>query len=333
MTFIDAEYLNLASASLLKFSKKKPSLYNFRCPYCGDSTRNRNKARGYMFVVKGSFVYKCHNCGVGRSFPNFLKENFPHLYDEYILEKYKEGATGKGTYVPAPEFNFQKPEFFSKDENSETLKNVDLPTIQSLNTTHPAREYLTDRKIPEKYFSQLYYAEDYNAWAKTNNKYKEARIIIPLLTPDGKLFGHQGRSLDKNSKLRYITSILDESYPKLFGLDRLDTTKTIYITEGPFDSLFLSNGIAMCGADVSLDIKIYPDRVFVYDNEPRNKEIVKRYESTISRGEKVVIYPDGIVQKDINDMIMAGLNVQDMIKCNTFSGLEAQLKFNNWKKV
>jgi hypothetical protein len=263
---------------------------------------------------------------VGRSFPNFLKENFPHLYDQYILEKYKEGATGKGTYVPQPEFNFQQPQFFTERENL-----LDLNKISELNITHPARKYLTDRKIPEKYFSQLYYVEDYNAWANTNNKFKEARIIIPLLTPDGKLFGHQGRSLDKNSKLRYITTILDEKYPKLFGLDRLDTSKTVYVTEGPFDSLFLSNSIAMCGADVSLDPKTYPDRVFV--NEPRNKEIVKRYESAISKGEKVVIYPDGIVQKDINDMIMAGLNVQDMIKCNTFSGLEAQLKFNNWKKV
>jgi len=127
--------------------------------------------------------------------------------------------------------------------------------------------------------------------------------------------------------------MLDDKYVKLFGLNSVDYSKTIYVTEGPFDSLFLSNSIAMCGSDVHLDKQIYPNRVFVLDNEPRNLQIVQRYEKLISANEKIVIWPTTIQQKDINDMIIAGLVPQQLVKENTYSGLEAKIKFIQWKKV
>ena len=147
------------------------------------------------------------------------------------------------------------------------------------------------------------------------------------------MFGYQGRSLAPKSKLRYITIILDETKPKLFGLDRIDETQTVYVTEGPFDSLFIRNAVAMCGADVHLGEWGISDPVWVYDNEPRNSQIVSRYASTISRGGKVVIWPSSVKEKDLNDMSLAGRDVQNIVECNIYSGLEATLKLNNWKKV
>jgi hypothetical protein len=38
-------------------------------------------------------------------------------------------------------------------------------------------------------------------------------------------------------------------------------------------------------------------------------------------------------EKDINDMVIAGHDVQKIVECNTYSGLEAKLKFNTWKKI
>lgn len=330
MNYIDTKYISLVSPQLTNFTEKKKSLYNFRCPYCGDSSKSKNKSRGYFFEYKNSFVFKCHNCGITKGFAKFLQDISVGLYDQYLLEKYKEGTTGKGRRISNPKFDFKKPEF--KTVAKQTIFDS-LPKISDLNTTHLAKQYLLDRKIPEKYFSNFYYAEDFNAWENNKNTIKEARIILPLTSEDGNTFGYQARSLNKNSNLRYITTILDKQYPKLFGLDRINTDENIYVTEGPFDSLFLSNGIAMCGADVVLDKVSYPTHTFVYDNEPRNKQIVQRYEKCIEKGESIVIWPDLIKQKDINDMVLAGYNVQSVVECNTYKGLEAKVKFNLWKKV
>lgn len=326
MNFIDAKYINLISPQLVKFAKKKSDLYTFRCPYCGDSQKHRNKTRGYFYRKRNDYFYKCHNCGIGRTFTNFLKDQSPALHDEYIMERYKEGLTGKGSNTAVPDFKIPSP-VFRKDIFS------DLKKVETLNKEHPARAYLSQRQIPENLFSIFYYAEDFNAWAKLSNNQKESRIVIPLMSSDGKVFGHQGRSLDKNTKLRYITTILDKSFPKLFGLDRVNNAKKIYVTEGPFDSLFLSNSIAMCGSDVTLDGTEFNDLIYVLDNEPRNKEIVAKYEKLISSGNSIVIWPSAVIEKDINDMKMSGHNVQNLVECNTYQGLEAIIKLNAWKKV
>ena len=326
MSFLDAKYINLVSPQLIKFSKKKTDLYAFRCPYCGDSTKNRNKTRGYFYRKRNDFFFKCHNCGVGRTLSNFLKDHNTLLHDEYVLERYKEGLTGKGSNTPEPDFKFPSPNF-SKSIFS------DLKKVSILNTTHTAKLYLSQRQIPEKFFSIFYYAEDFNAWAKLGNNVKESRIIIPLISDDGKVFGYQGRSLEKNSKLRYITTILNKKYPKIFGLDRVQKSKTVYVTEGPFDSLFLSNSIAMCGSDVTMDSTDYSDLVYVLDNEPRNKEIVSKYENLINKGNKIVIWPSSVREKDLNDMAISGHDVQIMVESNIYQGLEANLKLNAWKKV
>ena len=326
MSYIDHKYINLISIRLSKFQKKQDNLYNFRCPYCGDSVKYKNRARGFFYRKNADMVFKCHNCGIGRTLGNFLKDLDVTLHDEYVMERFKSGLTGRGSNTKEPEFKFEKP-VFKKTPLSELKK------ISELNNLHPAREYLSNRQIPEKYFSKFYYAEDFHAWAKTDTKIKESRIIIPLMSKSGKLFGFQGRALDKTAKLRYITTILDDKYSKLFGLDSLDFDKTIYVTEGPFDSLFLSNAIAMCGSDVHLEKSIYRDRIFVLDNEPRNVQIVQRYDKLITAGEKVVIWPNTIKQKDINDMVISGLDPQKIIKENTFQGLEAKVKFTTWKKV
>jgi len=326
MSYIDHKYINLISIRLSKFQKKQDNLYNFRCPYCGDSAKYKNRARGFFYRKNADMVFKCHNCGIGRTLGNFLKDLDVTLHDEYVMERFKSGLTGRGSNTKEPEFKFEKP-VFKKTPLSELKK------ISELNNSHPAREYLSNRQIPEKYFSKFYYAEDFHAWAKTDTKIKESRIIIPFLSKSGKLFGFQGRALDKTAKLRYITTILDDKYVKLFGLDSLDFNRTIYVTEGPFDSLFLSNAIAMCGSDVHLEKSIYRDRIFVLDNEPRNLQIVQRYDKLITAGEKVVIWPTTIKQKDINDMVISGLDPQKIIKENTFQGLEAKVKFTTWKKV
>jgi hypothetical protein len=330
---IDNYYANLVSARLERFKQVRNGVYTFRCPYCGDSQKHKNKTRGYFFTKKSGLVFKCHNCGVGRSFGSFLKENASDLHDEYVMERYKAGLTGKGRNVANPKFDFEKPVFKT------TANDTELQSIEQLNNEHPAVGYLLGRQIPKQNFSDLFYIDNFCAWVNTQKptfkdvKKDHPRIIIPFIDTDGTWFGFQGRSIDVNDKMRYITIMLDESKTKIFGLNRVDFNKTIYITEGPFDSLYIDNAIAMAGADVDWELLHDKEVVFVFDNEKRNKEIIKRIEKVIDRGYEVVIWPDNLQQKDLNDMFIAGHDVQSLVEFNTYSGLQAQIKLSEWKKV
>jgi predicted RNA-binding Zn-ribbon protein involved in translation (DUF1610 family) len=323
MDLIDSKYIGLVSSRLQKFKIVKSNLYNFRCPLCGDSQKNKSKTRGYLYAVKTNTNFKCHNCGASMSFNNFLKELDPTLHKQYTLDKFKEGHTGKNFVVEEPKFEFSKPVF---------QKKLNLPKASS---NQIAKEYLEKRKLnPEKF----YFADKFQEWVNTQKSTygkivkDESRIVIPLYTREGEIFGFQGRALGPNS-VKYITVILDDSIPKLYGLNKVNANETVYIVEGPFDSEFVENGIAMCGADVDVSSCNFKDVVYVFDNEPRNREICNRMNKIIESGSKVVIWSKSIQQKDINDCVIAGLSVMDMLKSNTHSGLEAKVKFNEWKKV
>ena len=332
MDFIDSKYIGLVSSRLQKFKRVKADLYNFRCPICGDSQKNKNKTRGYLYPVKNNTNFKCHNCGASLSFNNFLKELDPTLHKQYTMEKFKEGHTGKNFVVEEPKFNFQKPDFFIKRENSKNVKKLDLPKASEIPV---AREYLEKRKInPEKF----YFAHKFKEWTNTQKQTfdstdkDESRIIIPLYGIDSKLIGFQGRALGYSPN-KYITVMISDDAPKIYGLNQVDSSEPIYIVEGPFDSTFIQNSIAMCGSDIDIRSFGWCDYIYVYDNEPRNAEIHRRIEHCISGGDKVVIWPSHIKEKDINDMVLSGLDVQSVIELNTYSGLEAKLKFTTWKKI
>ena len=324
MDFIDSKYIGLVSSRLSKFKRVKANLYNFRCPICGDSQKHKNKARGYFYQVKVNTNFKCHNCGASLSFNNFLKQIDPTLHKQYTLEKFKEGFAGGNNFVvEEPKFNFKKPVF---------KKTLDLPKASEVKI---AREYLENRKLDA---TKFYFAAKFKEWTNTQKQTfdtigrDESRIIIPMYDEDKTLIGFQGRSLGPNS-VKYITVMIKDDAPKIYGLDQVDNEKPIYIIEGPFDATLVQNGVAMCGSDLDIRSFGWSDYIYVYDNEPRNREIVNRIAKTINRGDKVVIWPTTINQKDINDMVLSGQNIMNVLESNTYSGLKAKIKFNNWKKV
>ena len=329
MSYLDTKYINLASASLQKYKKVKNGLWTFRCPYCGDSKKNKNKTRGYIFQVKGDHVFKCHNCGITRSFSNFLKDHVPHVYDEYVMERYKEGTIGKN--VPKPDLT----QFISKPKFEK--KTIDLEPLSCLNNFHVAKKYILDRGIPENKLDRLFYCPNFKEWTNTqkhtfsDTTNDEERIIIPLNSSDGNLIGFQGRSLSPKAKMRYITVMLDEDAPKLYGLDHINKNETIYIVEGPLDSFFLENSVAMCGSDVDIRSFGWSDYIWVYDNEPRSRQITDKISRSIDAGDAVVIWPRSIKEKDLNDMVTSGINVKNVIQSNVYQGLKAKLQLSNWK--
>ena len=322
MDLVDSKFIGLVSSRLQKFKKIKTDLYNFRCPICGDSQKNKSKTRGYLYSVKADVNFRCHNCGASMTLSNFLKTIDPVIHKQYVFERFKDGHTGRGTVVEDPKFNFETPIF---------KKTIDLPRASEIPI---AKKYLEKRKLDA---TKFYFAEKFQQWVNSHKQTfdtihrDESRIIIPLYYKKD-LVGVQGRSLGPNS-VKYITTIFYDEAPKIYGLDDIRTRDSVYITEGPFDSTFLRNSIAMCGADGDVGKWGVSTPVWVYDNEPRNKEITTRISNTIDRGDSVVIFPNNVKEKDINDMVLAGHDVQSIVESNIYKGLEANLQFNTWKRI
>ena len=334
--FIDRNFLLQVSPKLQRFAKKKDDLYNFRCPLCGDSQKNKLKSRGYIFRKKNDYFYMCHNCGVSTTFYNFLKQVDSNLLQEYQLERYKNGETGNNNY-PKPDFEEYK------QETPKFKKSLELLSIDSLPEAHYAKMYVQQRRIPETFWSQLYYAEDFAAFIQNLGienaglKEKDSRLVIPFYDKEKNLVALQGRALGE-SKLRYITLKLHDDNKKIYGLDRIDEDKLIYVVEGPIDSMFLENAVATADSNLeSITNVLDKSKVaLVFDNEPRNKEIVAKMEHAIDNHFNVVIWPPMIEKKDINDMVLDGFSpdeIQDIIDNNTFVNLRAKMEFVNWKKV
>jgi len=309
MLYIDKKYASILGGRLRNFKQKNDYLWNFSCPVCGDSSKNKLKARGYIYRVKSDLFVKCHNCGYGTNLGNLIKRVDQKLYDEYVLERYTSGASKYNDHkeVTVPD---SKP-ILLEDNILSPLKRIDL-----LDETHPAVKYVADRKIPKDRWKYLYFAPKFKKFTNSvSPKFVEPiegehpRMIIPFFTDAGKCFAFQARAYG-DEQPKYYTIKVDEKTEKIYGLDRIDFSKKIYVVEGPIDSLFLPNAIAVSGAsfDTPTIKSLLTNAVIVMDNEPRNKEIVKQMGKYIEEGYNVCMFPDFVMEKDINEMILHGKN-------------------------
>lgn len=341
MLWLERKYLSQV-VSLLDMAKwKNENTLNHRCPYCGDSAKNTYKARGYHFQVGQNFVYKCHNCGKSTSSVNFLKDHFPMIHKEYIKEWLKEnGKAPRQKKMPsANEFKF------TPREEVLNMKRIDLTAVCfRANEKGVARDFLESRKIPESKIQDLWFVPQAQTLGLLSDKYKDRvlgddpRVVIPFFDESGELVGISGRAIN-DSPLRYLTMRFLDDVPLIYNIDKVDKSKTIYVTEGPIDSLFLPNAISVGGSDFKkIDDSIKENAILIYDNEPRNTEILKKINEVIDLGWSVCIWDDRRVSdiKDINDMVLNGLSqdeIVDIITSNTYSGLSAKVKLKEYAKA
>tara|TARA_R100001082_G_C4363898_1_gene160808 strand:+ start:2105 stop:3109 length:1005 start_codon:yes stop_codon:yes gene_type:complete len=333
---------------LERFSWKKSNLANCRCPICGDSQKNKSKARGFFYQKSNSYFYKCHNCSYGCNLYNFLKQVSSQLAKEYSLERWKSGEDKNKT--PQKEKNMfgllgKKPEFKKKDKALDSLQ-----CLTSLPDDHVVVKFANMRIIPKQHWKYLYFSEDFGNLMREFDPTvpcvgKEERLVIPFFNKNGDVVAIQGRSLnfrdESNARktAKYITVKADKSIERLwYGMWRTKPEKRIYVVEGPIDSMFLQNSVAMVGAGA---LEKIPNRfkdspmTFILDNEPRNLQICKYNQKLIDMGKDVCIWPENIQEKDINDLAyrLSTRKIQKMIDENTVRGLEANLKLKAWRKV
>ena len=347
-SYIDQTYINRVSSTLRNFKWKKNNLANCSCPICGDSQKNKTKARGYFYQKGNSYFYKCHNCGFGCSLYNFLKKVSFQLSKEYALERWKSGEDKKKTPKENKDmFGLlnKKPKFKKKDN----LLN-ELQCLTDLPSDHTAVKFANMRKIPKQHWKLLYYTDDFTAFGNRldpdNTLYgKEERLVIPFFNSHGDVVGAQGRVLTMAGEvkaretLRYITIKAKKSIDSLwYGLWRINPKKRVYVVEGPIDSYFLDNCVAMVGASSYKSIPSHlmnSELVFVMDNEKHNKQVVRYNQELIKMGHKVCIWPENIQEKDLNDLAfrISTRKIQKMIDENTCEGLEAELKLKEWRNI
>lgn len=337
LLWLEKKYVGFVAPRLPLFKDKtsKSYLVNFRCVLCGDSETNKRKARGYIGENKGKLFYYCHNCGASMTFQFFLSLQDDVLYRDFLKEKFTNDGDVKPLIAETKTEISYVDKFYGNDSSGPLMH---LQKISQLDWNHPAKKYIYQRKIPVDYHHKLRYTPTFNKFVnsllpeKLPTKYDEGRLIIPFLDNEGRCFGFQGRSF-KEDGLRYITIMLTDKMSKVFGLDTVDLTKRVYILEGPIDSFFIKNSVAMAGSDMSSFVVM--DSVYVFDNESRSKEICQKMENVIKKNENICIWPKDVQEKDINDMYLAGkssFDIQKTIDDNTHSGLMAQLEFNKWKK-
>lgn len=340
-TWIDKKYISLFGHTARNFKWKSSTLANCSCPICGDSSSNKLKARLYFIERGDNYYIHCHNCSAAMIFRNFLKQQNPALYDSYTKEAFLETTQGKQTAkYQSTTVLPTLPKFLKPDSILSGLKRV-----SQLKDSHPAKQYVKGRRIPSNCHYKLLYAPRFKQWInslipnKFNDHNDHPRLVIPFIDQQQNVFAVQGRAFGKEDP-KYYTIIFDTSKPKIYGLNCIDFDRQYFVVEGPIDSLFVKNCLAMGGSDVQINESHMPNintnAVFVYDNEPRNQEIVKKIEKTLKRGFKTVIWPPSIDQKDINEMIMSGMTASDIdfiLRSNVCSGLSGLLKFGQWCKV
>lgn len=337
---VDNKYITLVGPQLDRFKSKGKGLYNARCPICGDSKKKKSLARFFFIPAQDHYQVYCQNCGFSKSFKEFLRNHDAVSFSQYQLDIF-ELAGGRKPVQSEPEP--------LDEEDKVPFKMAGLTRVPSLSHNHPAKRYIDSRKIPPDTHHRLYFTPHFGKWVNTMLPNKlpvhmkfDPRIVMLLKDRQGNVFGFQGRSISPKSTLRYITIRLDDKMPKVFGLEIYNPNYRGIILEGPIDSLFMENSLAMVGSDVSLDSLTLvsgstQDRIIVvYDNEPRNAEVVSKMEKAIDLGYNVCVWPTDVKAKDINLMVTnehrQPTEIRDIIARNTYKGLKAKLQLGIWRK-
>lgn len=334
MNYISLKFINMLGVRLRNF-KHRNSVFNFSCPLCNDSKKNSHKARGYIYEKNNNTIFHCHNCGVTLSFQNFLKEVDASLYQEYTLEKFFKKTEEE--IVPETKI----PIFY----DTEIFNN--LYSIDELSDFSSIKQYVIRREIPNQYWDKLFYCPYFKEFTnklipgKYSDKaltFDEERLIIPFFNKDKKIFAYSGRLFEKRKNpLRYINIVLDDSIPKIFGMERWKQDLETFVVEGPLDSLFLNNCIATAGGNLISVLKDFNKELFtiVFDNEDYSVTTKNKMKNAVNNGYRICVWPKNLKYKDINEMVIEGMNaldIENIIRYNTFSGLRAELEILEWSK-
>jgi hypothetical protein len=360
--WIDSKYISIVGIYLENFKQKSDNRYNCRCPVCGDSLTDKNKSRGWFIKRDTDWLYHCFNCEVSMSVSRFIKTQFPEIYKDYSKEYAKEiygnkrAVIGKKStsdveikHIPPSD----KLRLLVESDDVETpisRKNKvlsEFPTLRELPRDHPARIWFWKRKLSQFLLDETYYVTETKTISEAFGVDSEgvsscSRVLFPIWDiTKSKLLSVTMRDITGKEKNKYLT-LRNNRYdtPLLFGIERLNLSTTILVFEGPIDSTFIPNGCAVgnggVGSAISHPDLVGCDMIFVFDNQPRHKQVVSSMSKAIDQGLRVAFWDEDIHEKDVNDCIMNGIAVSkllDMFLSSPNTLLKRKLQFSKWRKI
>lgn len=318
-----------------------------RCIVCGDSQRNKSKARFYFIPAENGYRVYCHNCGYSESLRFFIKEYFPEFYGDYAFDRLKKRLVGdevKETVKLEPIQKKEKvldfPEWFKL-----------LTPLDGLPKDHKTVQYALKRNLGN-HLDKLFFIDDFSKlqsicpernmdFAKNDSN----RMILVCRSFEGVPFGVIGRSILPDEPLRYLNLKSSEwEGPLCYGLDRVDSSKETVVLEGAIDSLHLPNAIAVnSSALANVSYYFYSPNsmdnfIFFFDQQPRNREICGLIENAIDRNLSVVLLPEHVREKlkakDVDEMVrsITPEEIMELFRKHCVHGATAVLVFKIWKR-
>lgn len=315
--------------------RKSVSVWNFSCPICGDSTKNKRKARGFIYNKNGQYNMTCKNCNAGYSLANFIKIYFNDLYAPFFfIPALKQ--TNTSLFIDTP--NTEPPVI---------LTSTQFPFFIPYYNSDVACKFIDNRRIPRNKLKEVFYIDDINNLIEqyehlgyTALKYKSSRLVFVIRSYNNEIIGFITRALNKNDKIRYY-NIKCLQLPLIYGMPFLNRKERVWIVEGLIDSLFLPNALSANSSSFNHVIDFCKEQnindfVCVYDNEPHNNQITKIIEQTINNNYSTVIFSSFPYSgKDINEIVVKNaLSPEQVLKLleeRVYSSLRAKLEYSKWK--
>jgi hypothetical protein len=266
------------------------------------------KKKRFYFIPEKNLVF-CHNCGYKKNPINWLTE-VSNVTFSCLLKEAQEYS---------PNFTEFQVEVTPSKILVETLPKDCINLFDEAQIKYydnnpiitNALEFLKKRKLlnaannPKAFYISL------------NDKFHKNRIIIPFYDENGKIVHYQSRSLDENKdpRPRYISKLNSEK--TIFNIDKVDLSyDTIFIFEGPFNSCFVKNGVAVGGIQENSyqlytskqeqQINKFPfhKKVWVLDSHFKDTAASNKIKKLLHMKEAVFIWPKkiGELYKDFNDI-------------------------------
>lgn len=326
---------------------RAPLKINCRCPVCGDSKKSKKKKRGYFLEGDKGVFFICHNCGWSGSLKRLIEQEWPHLVQDYVFSRFQDSIqhdVEPSVSTDPNDIEWTGGVLQARDEVEKELDSL-LTSVEDLPDGHPVVTYIRRRKIPEKHLKDIWFATHWYAVARAVDgdiypehmkDIKHPRLVFKCRDQQGNLLAVQGRALKPGDSPKYVTIKVHPNAPKIWGLDHVNTDEPVFLQEGIMDCMFIDNSAAILGAAYGEVDEWIQDRVWVLDDEPRSPNTVKYMERLIDRGERVVCWDrEGTPEKDINGKVIKGkdpLDLQQYLRKNIVSGLEAKLRIRSWRK-
>lgn len=311
--------------------RKSQGIYNAECCVCNEGKKSGRSRRLFYFPDKRYFY--CHNCCKSWKEMEWLQLVCNKNYTQIIAD-----TKNFYTEIQPTIFNDTQPIIEEQPEKDLPDNCIDLEDLQQIefysknSKTHKtvlhAREYCISRRL----FTSVNRCKHY--YVSINDKTHHNRLVIPFYNNQNKVECYQTRALFDNQFPKYITKVGEKC---LYGENTLDNNVPyIFIFEGPIDSMFVKNGVAMAGTDLSnkqqsfIDSCIGFEKIFVYDNDTDNKQLARKINNKLKQNQKVFIWPEKFSKfKDINE-VCCKLKIDEFnwkfIVDNSFSGTEGVVK-------